>query len=222
MNEPIDTSRLDPVTLAKHLGNPRGEIGRAVAANLNNSNAGGYSAALAKLGVNAGDRVIEIGFGNGRGNPEGSFAFGRCELSRPRHLGYHGGRSRRVQCRRRASRPGEPRAWQQRRNSRRCECVRQGACDQYDLFLVGSRCRPKGNSPRSRSGWTSCARRACPASAAGRPVFQHGFRFHEESEIENLLLSAGFRKVSIDTINETIVLPTGQPWNRDYFIVVAE
>jgi hypothetical protein len=29
MNEPIDTSKLDPATLAKHLGNPEGEIGKA-------------------------------------------------------------------------------------------------------------------------------------------------------------------------------------------------
>src|SRR5258708_3066062 len=69
MNESIDTSKLDPATLANHLGNPEGEIGKAVAANLNKSNAGGYSAALAKLGVNAGDRIIEIGFGNGREIP---------------------------------------------------------------------------------------------------------------------------------------------------------
>jgi hypothetical protein len=60
MSEAIDTSKLDPATLAKRLGNPEGEIGKAVTANLNKSNAGGYSAALAKLGANAGDRVIEI------------------------------------------------------------------------------------------------------------------------------------------------------------------
>jgi hypothetical protein len=69
MNESIDISKLDPATLAKHLGNPEGEIGKAVTANLNTSNAGGYSVALAKLGMNAGDRVIEIGFGNGREIP---------------------------------------------------------------------------------------------------------------------------------------------------------
>jgi hypothetical protein len=48
MNEPIDTSKLDPATLAKHLGNPEGEVGKTVTASLNKSNAGSYSAALEK------------------------------------------------------------------------------------------------------------------------------------------------------------------------------
>ena len=61
-----------------------------------------------------------------------------------------------------------------------------------------------------------------PRSAVGRAVFQHGFRLYEKPEIVNLLTSAGFGKVSIDTINETVVPPTGQPWNRDYFIVTTE
>ena len=61
-----------------------------------------------------------------------------------------------------------------------------------------------------------------PRSAVGRAVFQHGFRFYEKSEIESLLASARFTKVSIDTINETVVPRVGQPWNRDYFIITAE
>ena len=65
MTDAIDTSKLNPATLARHLANPEGAIGRAVTANLNKSNAGGYSAALQKLAVSDGDRVIEIGFGNG-------------------------------------------------------------------------------------------------------------------------------------------------------------
>lgn len=69
MNEPIDTSKLDPATLAKHLGNPEGEVGKTVTASLNKSNAGSYSAALEKLGMNAGDSIIEIRFGNGREIP---------------------------------------------------------------------------------------------------------------------------------------------------------
>ena len=61
-----------------------------------------------------------------------------------------------------------------------------------------------------------------PWSAEGRPVFQHGFRFYEPPQIRGLLGSAGFTKVSVDTINETVMPPTGQPWNRDFFLVTAE
>jgi hypothetical protein len=53
-------------------------------------------------------------------------------------------------------------------------------------------------------------------------VFQHGFRLYEEDELKQLLEMAGFARAYIDTINETVVPPTGQPWNRDYFIVSAE
>lgn len=60
-----------------------------------------------------------------------------------------------------------------------------------------------------------------PRSAIG-DVFQHGFRLYEETAIEELLYQAGFTRVSIDTINETVVPPMGRPWNRDYFIIAAE
>lgn len=61
-----------------------------------------------------------------------------------------------------------------------------------------------------------------PRSAVGRPVFQHGFRLYEEDELKQLLTRAGFARAAIYTINETVVPPMGQPWNRDYFIVCAE
>ena len=61
-----------------------------------------------------------------------------------------------------------------------------------------------------------------PWSAVGRAVFQHGFRFYEDPTLRAHLEEAGFSRVNIDTINETVVPPTGQPWNRDYFIVSAE
>jgi SAM-dependent methyltransferase len=61
-----------------------------------------------------------------------------------------------------------------------------------------------------------------PWSAEGRAVFQHGFRFYKEPELRDLLTQAGFVRVFIDMINETVISSTGQPWNRDYFIVGAE
>ncbi len=54
---------------AKHLRNPEGEIGKAITANLNKINAGAYSAAFEQLSVTTDDRIIEIGFGNGREIP---------------------------------------------------------------------------------------------------------------------------------------------------------
>jgi SAM-dependent methyltransferase len=222
MNEPIDTSKLDPATLAKHLGNPEGEIGKAVTANLNKSNAGGYSAALAKLDVNTGDRVIEIGFGNGREIPK--------ILSLSADVTYFGidisdtmvadatdfnadaVRQGRVTVARGTSTaiPADANTFDKALAINTIYFWSDPVADLQELRRV------------LRSDGRLVLGALAPWSAIGRAVFQHGFRLYEKSEIENLLTSARFTKVSIDTINETVVPPMGQPWNRDYFIVTAE
>ena len=222
MNEPVDTSKLDPATLAKHLGNPEGEIGKAVTANLNKTNAGAYLAALEKLGINAGDHVIEIGFGNGREIPQ--------VLSLSNDVTYFGLdisdtmvaaasefnadsiRRGRVTLARGPSSaiPADANTFDKAFALNTIYFWPNPVADLQELRRV---LRPDGRLVLGA---------LAPWSAEGRPVFQHGFRFYEPSEIRGLLGSARFTKVSIDTINETVVPPTGQPWNRDYFIVTAE
>ena len=51
---------------ARQLGNPEGEVGLAVAQWLNEINKQPNARAVAMLGIKPGDRVLEIGFGNGR------------------------------------------------------------------------------------------------------------------------------------------------------------
>ncbi|SHJ92379.1 Ubiquinone/menaquinone biosynthesis C-methylase UbiE [Bradyrhizobium lablabi] len=222
MNESVDTSNLDPAALAKHLGHPEGEIGKAVTANLNKSNAGAYSASLRKLGMNAGDRVIEIGFGNGREIPS--------ILSRSTDVTYFGldisdtmvvdatefnaddvlkGRVTLAQGTS-AAIPADANTFDKALALNTIYFWPNPVADLQELRRV------------LRSDGRFVIGALAPWSAVGRAVFQHGFRFYEQSEIRNLLASAGFSKVSIDTINETVVGPMGQPWNRDYFIVVAE
>jgi ubiquinone/menaquinone biosynthesis C-methylase UbiE len=60
-----------------------------------------------------------------------------------------------------------------------------------------------------------------PSSATG-PVFQHGFRHYEKHELETLLRQAGYSRVSIDTINETVKRASGSWGERDFFIIAAE
>ncbi len=222
MNEPIDTSKLDPATLAKHLGNPEGEIGKAVTQNLNTSNAGGYSAALAKLGVTAGDRVIEIGFGNGREIPRvvslsADVTYFGLDISdtmvtEAAEFNADAVRQGRVTVARGTSAaiPADADAFNKALAINTIYFWPDPLADLREIRRV------------LRSGGRLVLGALAPRSAVGRAVFQHGFRLYEKPEIENLLTSAGFAKVSIDTINETVVPPTGQPWNRDYFIVTAE
>jgi ubiquinone/menaquinone biosynthesis C-methylase UbiE len=52
--------------MARLLGKPEGETGRAVGEMLNRVNAGVTTAVYQSLGLQARDRVLEIGFGNGK------------------------------------------------------------------------------------------------------------------------------------------------------------
>jgi len=62
----VDLSKLDPATMAQHLGKPEGEIGRALADSMAERNWPVYEAAFKRLGVQSGERFFEVGFGNGK------------------------------------------------------------------------------------------------------------------------------------------------------------
>ena len=61
---------LTPAEQARQLANPEGAVGLAVADWLNEINKQKIARSVASLGVEAGNRVLEIGFGNGRAAPE--------------------------------------------------------------------------------------------------------------------------------------------------------
>ncbi len=222
MNEPIDTSKLDPATLAKQLGNPEGEIGKAVTASLNKSNAGAYSAALGKLGMNAGDRVIEIGFGNGREIPRVlslstdvtyfGLDISDTMVASATEFNVDAVRQGRVSLARGTSTaiPAEANIFEKALALNTIYFWPNPVADLQEIRRV---LRVDGRLVLGAMA---------PWSAVGRAVFQHGFHFYEQSEIKSLLTSVHFTKISIDTINETVVPPSGQPWNRDFFIVTAE
>src|SRR5205085_9495003 len=62
----VDLAKLDLAVLARQLGNPEGEVGRAVGDYMSAHNAAVSAAAWQRLGLRPRDRVLEIGFGNGK------------------------------------------------------------------------------------------------------------------------------------------------------------
>jgi SAM-dependent methyltransferase len=62
----VDLSALAPSEMAGMLGKPEGEVGRAVGEMLNRVNANITSAVYQRLMLRDNDRILEIGFGNGR------------------------------------------------------------------------------------------------------------------------------------------------------------
>ena len=62
----VDLSKLYPATMARHLGKPEGEIGRELADSMAERNWPVYEAGFQRLAVQPGDRLFEVGFGNGK------------------------------------------------------------------------------------------------------------------------------------------------------------
>jgi ubiquinone/menaquinone biosynthesis C-methylase UbiE len=62
----VDLVKLDPAVRAKYLGKPEGEIGRALADSMAERNWPVYEAAIGRVGLQPGERLLEIGFGNGK------------------------------------------------------------------------------------------------------------------------------------------------------------
>jgi SAM-dependent methyltransferase len=62
----VDLGKLDPAVTAQHLGKPEGEIGRALADSMAERNWPVYEAAIRRVGVEPGEGLLEIGFGNGK------------------------------------------------------------------------------------------------------------------------------------------------------------
>jgi ubiquinone/menaquinone biosynthesis C-methylase UbiE len=66
----VDLTQLPPAEMARHLGRPDGDVGLAVTERLNRVNGNITAEAYRRLGLGAGMRVLEIGFGNGHLLPD--------------------------------------------------------------------------------------------------------------------------------------------------------
>jgi ubiquinone/menaquinone biosynthesis C-methylase UbiE len=222
MPDEVDVGKLDARTVARHLAKPEGAIGVAITAGLNRTNEGAYAAAISALKLRKGDRLLEIGFGNGH---EIARLIGSAS-----GISYHGVEISETMISEAASRNASAIAQGQvilHNASSSSLPFGDGSFDKVlalnTLYFWSNPLTDLGEIRRVlRAGGRLVIGAIAPASAAKREVFQHGFRLYEQNELIGLLNRAGFHETKIQTLNEQIVSPTGQKTERQYFIVAGQ
>jgi ubiquinone/menaquinone biosynthesis C-methylase UbiE len=222
MSDQINLAKLDPATLAKHLGNPEGTVGIAVTASLNISNASLYTAVISKLAVQTQERILEIGFGNGH-------EIGRL-LSCASGLDYTGVdisetmvaeaalrnvgpiENGQVSLRHASSSalPFSPRSFHK---ALALNTIYFWDDPVVDLTEIRRVLRDKGRLVLGA---------IAPWSTKNREHFRYGFQFYDAEQLTTLCTQAGFGAVQIDVLNDQTVSVRGEKIMRDYLIVAAE
>lgn len=221
MTNPIDVSKLDPSTIARHLSKPEGDIGVAVAANMNRTNAGPYRMASPKLALRANDRLLEIGFGNGQEI--------RALLALAPGIQYTGIDISETMVR--------------EANARNAEAV----CDGRVNLMQGSAADlpfPAASFDKAlaintiyfwpdpsvelkelrrvlRTGGRLVLGSNAPATMT-QILLSHGFRAYSRDELTSLLIKSGFQRVEIDTLTEETVTVIGERRKREHYVTIAE
>jgi arsenite methyltransferase len=214
-------ANLEPAALARHLGNPHGEIGIAVADRLNTMNAKVYAEAYRAIAPADGNRIFEVGFGNGHLIPElfglangvtyagldisetmvNEAAAFNAELTSQGRVEVKLGSS--------AAIPYSTAAFDR---ALALNTLYFWASPSTDLAEIRRVLKPQGKLVLGA---------IAPASTRTNEVFKHGFRFYEAEAIRAMLAAAGFAQVGIEVIHENRKRPDGTEYMTDYFIVTA-
>ena len=222
MADPVDVTKLDPATLAKHLANPEGAVGIAVTAGLNKTNASLYTAVLAKLAVQGQERILEIGFGNGHEI--------RRLLACAPGLVYTGVDVSETMVAEAASRNtvqiGNGQVTLRHASSSALPFSPRSFDKALALNTIYFWDNPAVDLAQIRRVLRDDGRLVlgaiAPWSTKNREHFRFGFQFYEAEELTTLCTQAGFDTVEIDVLNDQTVSLSGEKVTRDYFIVAAQ
>jgi SAM-dependent methyltransferase len=218
---PVDLTKLDDQTRARHLGNPQGEVGLAVAGNLNALNARVHQEAYRALSPAAGNHILEIGFGNGHLVPE--------LIALADDLHYDGVDISETMVAE-ANRINAPLAAQGRFTAQLAKSSAMPFANAtFDRALALNTIyfwdEPKADLTEirrvMRPGAWFVLGALDPASTKTVPVFRHGFKFYDQDQIKALLKAAGFSASRIDVFHEVRRRPDGTNFENNYFIVTA-
>jgi len=220
--EKPDLSTLAPQTMASHLANPRGEVGIAVAERLNVTNAGLHARCYTALDLQPGDRVVEIGFGNGHLIPDllsinSGLIYVGIDISDTmvREATVHN-----------ADAIAEGRVSVHVADSSQIPLSTASFDRALTLNTIYFWDDPKRDLAEIRRvlcpGGRLVIGANTPESAMGSEFFRYGFRFYEEGELRKLVSDGGFARVDISSYHHVTLTPEGKQITRKYHIVIAE
>jgi SAM-dependent methyltransferase len=220
----VDVSKLAPAEMAQLLGKPEGEAGSAIGEMLNRTNLGITEAVYRRLHLRHANRVLEIGFGNGKLLPAllaladsityvgfdiaatmvtEAAAF-NAELVASGRASFHLGSVEALPCADESFH-------------------RVFAINVFYFWPDPVRALTEMRRVLRPDGVSIVA--AVAPSIAATASFareEFGFRLRDAETISALHREAGFGRVDIEPYSEVTTRPDGTPWERHYSLVVAQ
>ena len=220
----VDLSALTTEELSRQLGHPHGEIGLAVGDLLNRANGALTRAVIRRLGLKRGDRVLEIGFGNGKLTEE--------LLAEASDLSYVGiDVAETMVAVARDFNAEAVAAGRAAFHLASAEAVPIGSASIDKImavnvfYFIADEAKAIAEMRRVLKPGGLSIVAVSTAETAGRFSFhrpEFGFRVADVEAIEALHLAAGFASVTVEPYSDPVVLPDGQTVQRDYHVVIGE
>ena len=218
----VDLSKLDPATTAQHLGKPEGEIGRALADSMAERNWPAYEAAFKRLHVQPRERVLEVGFGNGKVIPR---LMGL--VSGITYTGIDYSEAMVAEAETSNKSLIEAGSVEFRHASVEAIPYAGGAFDHAltvnTIYFWPEPVRALAEIRRVlRTNGNLLLAAGNPEEMAKQPFTQHGFRLYADAQLREMFASAGFREVAVEVYRyQAPTLDRSRTEERGYFFVVG-
>ncbi len=219
----IDLTKLAPAEMARHLGNPEGEVGLAIGLRINNINGNITSETYRQLRLEPSMDVLEIGFANGHLLPD--------LLGHAPNMRYVGidisptmvEEARRFNAGLAASGQAAFHLASAERMPLASASIDRAFAVNVVYFWPDAVAVLREIRRVLRPSGFSLIAAATPETTAGNPVFtfENGFHMRDADTLVALHRLAGFSDVSVEQVSEVVARPDGSPWTRLYNFVIA-
>ena len=220
----VDLTTLSPSERARQLGKPEGQVGVELGLRLNNVNNKITDHVYARLGLEAGMNILEIGFGNGHLLPD--------LLRQSDDLKYMGiDISQTMIDEARQFNATQVASGQAAFHLASAEDIPSDAATFDRVFAVNviyfwaDPLRPLQEIRRVlHPEGVSVIAATTPATSAATDFQRPEFGFHPRDDATLIALhkQAGFTRVAVESYDELVSRPDGSPWSRSYYLIIAQ